>query len=132
MPAIAALTINDGAATPVAHTFSPANIDVAGVAKWEDRVGGVPLGFPTVTLSMRRPSKASRNYRLTAKVVYPVTETIAPSNFPSKAYDLIGTVEFVLPDRASLQQRKDLAAFVKNYLANAVITSCVENLDSVY
>jgi hypothetical protein len=31
-----------------------------------------------------------------------------------------------------LQQRKDLLAFVKNFMANAVITAAVENFESVY
>lgn len=66
MTAFAALTaINDGQATPVAHTFSPVSIDAAGIAKWVDRVGGISIGFPTVTLSVREPSKSSRAYKVT-------------------------------------------------------------------
>ena len=79
MAAIAALTLNDGAATPVAHTFGPLGIDQARIAKWQDRSGGIALGFPTVTFSMRQPSKASRNFKLTAKVVVPTLEVTSPS-----------------------------------------------------
>lgn len=39
MPALAALTINDGQATPVAHTFSPVRLDEKGVATFFDRSG---------------------------------------------------------------------------------------------
>jgi hypothetical protein len=139
MTAIAALTLADGATTPVNHTFSPVNIDQAGVARWADRAGGVALGFPVVSFSMRNPTKSSRNYRITAKVNVPVLEQTSPSTAtgiqpaPTKAYDLIFNGEFILPERSTAQQRKDLLAYVKNYFANAaVIPAAVENFESVY
>lgn len=138
MTAIAALTINDGKATPVAHTFSPVNIDQTGVAKWADRSGGIAIGYPTVSFSMRMPNKASRMYRVTAKVVLPVLEQTSASTAtgiqpaPTKAYDLLCNVEFVLPERSTLDQRKDVIAYAKNYIANAVLTEAVLNFESVY
>lgn len=138
MSAIAALTLNDGAGTPVSHTFAPVNIDAMGVAKWADRVGGIALGYPVVTQLMRQPNKASRNYKLSCKVICPTLEVTSPSTgsgiqpAPTKAYDVFATVEMVLPERSTKQQRKDMLAFLKNYLANAVITAAVEDFESVY
>lgn len=138
MSAIASMTINDGAATPVAHTFAPITIDALGVAKWADRVGGIALGFPVISELVRVPTKDSRNYRVTAKVVLPVLEVTSPSTAtgiqpaPTLAYNLIGTVEMVLPERSSLAERKNLSAFLKNFLANANFTNAVENFESVY
>lgn len=139
MTAIAALTLNDGAAAPVAHTFNPVNIDQAGVARWADRSGGIALGFPVVSFAMRNPTKASRSFKITAKVVTPVLEITSPSTgtgiqpAPTKAYDLIANVEFVLPERSTLAERKNVLAYLKNYLANAtVITAAIENFESVY
>lgn len=138
MPAIANMTINDGATTPVAHTFAPVNIDANGVAKWADRSGGIALGFPLVSQCVRVPSKTSRNYRVTVKVATPVLEVTSPSTAsgiqpaPTKAYDLLATMELVLPERSSLAERKNLIAYMKNYLANAVITAAVENFEAVY
>jgi hypothetical protein len=140
MTAIAALILNDGQATPVAHTFSPVNIDQAGVARWADRSGGIALGFPVITFSNKGPvAKGSRNFRETFKVVFPVLELTSPSTMtgiqpaPTKAFDLIFNGEFVLPERSSLAQRNDLLAFVKNFLANpAVIPPAVQNFESVY
>lgn len=139
MTAIAALTLADGLATPVNHTFSPVNIDQAGVARWADRSGGIALGYPVVSFSNRMPTKGSRNYRLMAKVVTPVLEQTSASTAtgiqpaPTKAYDLIFTCEFVLPERSTLQQRKDLLAYAKNFLGSAaVVTPAVENFESVY
>jgi len=138
MTAIAALTLADGQATPVNHTFNPVDI-VAGVSKWADRSGGIALGYPVVTFSMRQPTKASRNYRVTAKVVTPILEQTSASTAtgiqpaPTKAYDLIFTSEFVLPERSTLAQRNDILAFAKNFLANAsVMTAAIQNFESVY
>lgn len=138
MTAIAALTLADGVAVPVNHTFNPVNIDAAGIAKWADRVGGISLGYPVVSFSLRAPTKSNRNYKLTAKVVTPVLEVTSASTgtgiqpAPTKAYDLIATVDMVLPERSTLAQRKDLLAFVKNFLANAAITAAVQDFESVY
>nr|QDH87892.1 MAG: hypothetical protein H2RhizoLitter493524_000002 [Leviviridae sp.] len=140
MTAIAAVTINDGQATPVAHTFSPVNIDQAGVAKWADRSSGIALGFPALSFSQKTPNpKGARNYKMSIKVVLPVLEVTSPSTStgiqpaPTKAYDLIATVDFTLPERSTLAQRNDLLAYVKNFLANAaVVTPAVQNFESVY
>jgi hypothetical protein len=138
MAAIATLVLADGQATPANHNFDPVNI-VDDVAKWADRSGGIAIGFPVVSYSLRQPTKnGSRAFKLTTKVVLPILEVTSPSTAtgiqpaPTKAYDLIANVEFVLPERSSLAQRKDLLAYVKNALANAVVTNGVNNFESVY
>lgn len=138
MSAIAPLTIADGKATPVTHTFSPVNIDQQGVARFADRSGGVAIGYPVISQSLRAPVKGSRNYRLTAKVVVPVLEQTSPSTAtgiqpaPTKAYDLAFNCEFILPERSSAADRKDILAYAKNYLANAVMTNAVIDFESIY
>jgi len=139
MSAIAPIVINDGQGTPLAHTFAPVTIDAAGVAKWADRSGGISVGFPGLTYSLKSPSGASNSYKMTAKVVLPVLEQTSPSTStgiqpaPTVAYNLIANVELVLPERSTLADRKNLIAFVRNYLANAtVITAGVENYETVY
>jgi len=139
MTQIAALTLADGQATPANKTFSVAGV-TDGVAKWEDRSGGIPIGYPAVTFSLRRPnSKGAQNYKIVAKVQLPVMEVTAPSTAtgiqpaPTKAYDLFGTVELTIPARATQQQRNDLLAYVKNFLTNsAVVPPAVSNFDPVW
>lgn len=138
MSAHAPLILADGQATPVNKTFSPVNINAAGLAKWQDRSGGIALGFPTVTTQMREPTKSFRSYRLTAKVVVPVLEVTSPSTAsgiqpaPTKAYDVLASIEIVLPERSDLQTRKNALAYVRNLLANGVITTAVEQYEQVY
>lgn len=138
MANIAPITLNDGSAAPVAHTFSPVNIDSAGVAKFVDRASGIAIGFPQISLSVRSPNKASRMYRVVGKVVTPVLEVTSPSTAtgiqpaPTKAYDLLGTFEFVLPERSTLQQRTDLLAYVKNFLAAVPVSDAALQFETLY
>lgn len=137
MPAIGNITINDGATTPVAHTFSPVGIS-GDVAKFADRSGGISLGFPQITISSVAPTKTSRLYKARIKVVLPVLENstgTASNGFapaPTKAYDLMADMTFILPERSTQQNRKDLLAFVKNLLAHATPTSVIQDNDAVY
>lgn len=137
MAAIATLTLADGQSTPVNHAFDPVNI-IGDVAKYADRSGGIALGYPVVTFSVRAPSKDSRNYRVQGKVVTPVLEVTSPSTAtgiqpaPTKAYDLLMNVEFVLPERSTQAQRKDILAYAKNFLASSVLSNAVNNFETVY
>lgn len=138
MTAFASIAINDGQTTPVAHTFSPVKIDASGVATLADRSGGIAIGFPIITLSVRAPSKTSRNYKVIGKVLVPTLEVTSPSTAtgiqpqPTKAYDLMGYFEFVLPERSTVAERKDLLAYVKNLLANTNVVSAVETFETIY
>lgn len=144
MTAIAALTLADGQATPVTKTFSPVNIDANGVAKWADRSGGIAIGFNSVSMRLRTPptagktSSSDRVYRLALKVSTPVLEVTSASTgtgiqpAPTKAYEPFANIELVLPERSTLQQRKDLLAYVKNFLNSAVVKDGVENFEQVY
>lgn len=143
----AALTINDGQATPVAHTFSPRGpVEDNGVQMYEDRVGGIAIGFPTVAFQFKMPSNSNaalvsssnRVYRITFGVAVPVMEVTSPQTgtgiqpAPTVSYILRSKTEFWIPERATLAQRKDLLAYTKNGLANAVVTTGVESLEGVW
>lgn len=138
MPALANITLADGQSTPVVHTFAPVNIDAAGVAKLVDRSSGISIGFPALTLSVRSPSKTSRNYRVTGKIVVPTLEATAPSTAsgiqpaPTKAYDCLATIEIVLPERSTLAERKNALAYVQSLVTNATFVAAVHNYETIY
>jgi len=146
MPATAALTINDGLATPVAHTFSPNGKDHNGVNYYYDRVGGIGIGFPRVSLDLRTPtiagpkgvSSVDRVYRVKARIVVPVLETTSAATgtgivpAPTKAYDVTANIEFVIPERAALSDREDILAYATNLLSDSVMASMVENLEGIW
>lgn len=138
MAALAPIVLADGAGVPVNHTFSPVNIDSAGVAKLVDRITGISIGFPAITMSVRSPNKGSKNYRVVAKIVVPTLEVTSPSTgtgiqpAPTKAYELLGTIEFVLPERSTLLERQHLLAYTRNFLANANLSSAVNTFETIY
>lgn len=138
MAAIGNLTLTDAAGTPVNHTFSPQPDILSNMARWVDRSGGIALGYPTATLSMRMPTKASRVYKVVSKLVTPVLEVTSPTTTtgiqpgPTLSFNLIASAEFVLPERSTLQQRKDIFAMFKDYLSDAVLTAAVETFEPVW
>lgn len=136
MAAFADMTLNDGQATPVAHSFKARRIDGI-VAKYQDISGGISLGFPTVLISSREPVNGNDNYKVVVKVSLPVLETISGSSYagviaaPQLAYTLVHTEEWILPGRSTLPVRKDLMAYVKNLLATTVMATVIHDLDFV-
>jgi hypothetical protein len=129
MGAIAPLTILDGQATPVSHTFDVSRKD-AGLAIWQDRSSGTFLGYPKITMTNRLPSTKNGNYKASVKIVVPVLETVtAASNGltpgPTKAYDLTANVDFIIPSRAEAGERDDILAYLRDLLSQSVITELV-------
>lgn len=136
MPALAALTIYDGASTPVAHVFSPVSID-KGIATLQDRASGVPVGFPTLTLSLQPPKGAGKTYRGRVKITLPILEVLGATTVgftpaPTPAYHVIGDLTFSIPARSTLADRKDIVAMLANCLANADVKSMVQDLANIY
>jgi len=140
MAARANIVINDGVAVPVAHTFNPnsgdGNVPGSSVIGYEDRVGGIQVGFPIITITTRKPTKQNKNHKVTFGVKVPKLETVSNSTVsgiapaPTIAYDCVFTGSFTLPERSEIAVRKDLLAYVKNLFANAVTTAAVETLES--
>lgn len=140
MPAFAALTVNDGQATPVAHTFSPARIDEKGVASFFDRSGGVAIGFSRLTVRITEPVQPikagvssdalKRNYRCTITVDVPKLESA--TTVPTVAYIHSSRMSLDLPERGVLADRNDLVAYSANALTNVTVKSVIQNLEAFY
>lgn len=135
MSSIANIVINDGAATPVAHTYAPVGFPAQDQAKWEDRSAGVIEGFSSLRMTTRRASSNNSGQRVSIQLDLPVLAQTSPSTStgiqpnPTRAYTLIASAEFVLPKGSTMQNRKDLLALLKNALANAVVTEAVQDLN---
>lgn len=134
MPAFGNVVINDGASTPVAHTFSPVKID-GDVASYADRASGTPSKYNLLTAANRDPVGSNGQVsRITYTLACPV---VADGTDPAvKAGTVLRTArfscEFLIPATSTLQERKDISAFAKNLLANAIETAMVEQLEHVY
>lgn len=137
MGQIANVSLTDGAATPVTRVFNPVNKINDNTFKWVNRAGGIPIGFDRLTI-MQRPGDGKGATKVAIRLVTPILEVTSPSTStgiqpaPTVAYEPLANIEFVLPDRSSKQNRKDLLAMIRDCLSEAVITTLVEDLDFVY
>jgi len=141
MATAANIVINDGQTTPVAHTFAPAKTSTD-FALFEDRAAGIYIGYNKLTFELQRPSGqsqiANRNLKLRLKVETPKMETVSNSTIsgiapaPTIAYRPVLEVIATLPERCSLQDRKDLQAYLKNVFSNAAVTAAFENYELPY
>lgn len=136
MAAVANIALLDGAAVPVSHTFNPTDVK-SDIVTYHDKASGVVAGFPRVTIGRRLSSPANRNIKTTCRIYLPVLETAATASSgftpgPTLAYALSGNVDVVIPDRATLQERKDLYAYTKNLVANAIFGNSVIDFDFPY
>lgn len=110
-------------------TFSPDGQIAPGVMRWADRSGGIALGYPYVTLSVRPPNKASRVYRITEKVGVPHLETVAASTatgiIPAApiAYTDGFIGEFMFSDRGTSAERLALLSLVISTLIATINAS---------
>lgn len=138
MPNVATITIDDGKDTPVSHNFKPHGLSNDGVYHYADISSGIAAGFPRLSISHRAPTGSnSRVYRVKLKLTAPVLETVGTNDAgltppPTKAYESLCNIEFVLPERSDPANRKDILAFVQNLLNDATVTAMVEDLESVW
>lgn len=118
-------SLNDGQATPVAHNFSPASNGADGVARWQDRghYSGVSLGFSTLTFSVREPVKPGGVTRVKLTISVPKLDT--STTVPTLIGTGVANLEFIFPGSYTLQDRKDLRAFMIN---SGQITALGENI----
>ena len=126
---ISATHLTTSATVGVDKTLSPDGVIQPGVTRWVDRSGGIALGYPWFTISVRPPNKDSRVTRVQAKLVVPTLEVTSPSTMtgiqpqPTKAYDCTANLEFMLPERSTLAERTTLFNLVASLFATTITAS---------
>jgi hypothetical protein len=144
MSAVANIVLNDAQATPVAHTFIPLGPDSKGVWWWEDQSGSNAIGYNRISLQLTRSALATpgsnsgeRVNRVKIGIHTPVLETLGTADNgitppPTLAFTPRFTAEFILSERASLQNRKDLRKYADFLLADTQVIGMVESLQNVF
>lgn len=139
MPAFAAITINDGQASPGAHTFNPVSNE-NGVYVWQDQTGGVALGYLTLTYRCQRPgpyrdgvaSGSDRKWKHFINIAVPTLETLGTNDAgltppPTVACIHRLNMEVFQPERGTTSVRKDLTAYASNLLAHATFKAVLND-----
>lgn len=144
MSAVASIVLADALATPVNHTFLPLGPDANGVWWFEDQSPTNAIGYNRISLQLVRTgapsigaSSQNRVNRVKIGVHTPVLETLGTADNgitppPTLAFVPRMTCEFIMSERSSLQNRKDLRKFGQNLLGNQQVIDMVESLQNVY
>lgn len=139
------VVINDAQATPVAHTFIPVGRDKNGVFWFEDQSQANAIGYWRVAVELKRPeipkgrqSSEGRSFRVRVEVHMPVLENVSNSTVsgvapaPTVSYVMRGFSEFVVPERSTLQNRKDIGKIMRGALVDSQILAVLESLVYIY
>lgn len=123
MPQATDIIVNNGAATPVAKTFSlvaPMS-GYGGIAEWLNKEGGSQIAFPKITYTARDITSSSRR-KCQIKVRLPATYIDPTTGMPA----LLATAEFngevTMPHAFPEANKADFIAFVKNVISHALMS----------
>lgn len=127
------LQLYDGQSTPVLRTFSARGADLT-LAKYIDITSGIGIGLPSITIGNKGSTRVDGAYRVEARITIPVLEALSGDAngyvaVPKVAFNMFGVVTLVAPNRCTLQNRKDLRAFLANLMGHAVMTETFVNFD---
>jgi len=132
MAAQANIVINDGATTPVAHTFNPKGAktqpDKKDLAIWKDQSPTSSVGYLSIS-ETHTPVNSNGMEKFRFVIDVPTLEspasggTFAPP--PTRAYGTIAVIEVWAHERASDQELKNIAAFVKNFAATTYFNDVI-------
>lgn len=128
MAGIAAVTLSKNVVSAISAdagtidsvVYSPVGFSQPGVAKWADKSGGVPILWPSLTVSVRLPTQGSRVCRVVTKLVLPTEDAVVPGQ---KAYECLFQAEMVFPDRSTLAERNQLRSLVLSAFASQLFAS---------
>lgn len=145
MSLAANIVLADAQAIPVNHTFIPIGKDQHGVYWFEDQSQANAIGFWKISIEVKKPlpgapgakSGADRVIRVKYTLHEPTLETLGTSDSglsppPTISYISRGSTEYILPERSTLQNRKDMRKMMGLLNADVQIVAAVENLIPVY
>lgn len=135
------IVLADAETIPLNHTFVPIGPDANRVFWFEDQSQMTANGFWRISCSLKRPPAATagtssngRTYRAVIQLSEPILETLGTATYggippaPTVSYIPRVTVEFVIPERAVLQNRKNLRKMIATLLTETQMTALVETL----
>lgn len=135
------IVLADAQGTPANHTFVPVGRDPKAVYWFEDQSAANAIGNWKISIELMKPptptakqSSEGRTIRARIGLHEPILETVSNATVsgiapaPTVSYVPRSFSEFVLPERATLQNRKDLRKMMANLLADSQIIAVVESL----
>lgn len=137
------IVLADAQATPVNHTFNPIGIDPKTGTFWfVDSSQANAVGYWRISVEFKTPPQVQqktnsdgRVYRARIGLHEPALETVSNNTVsgiapaPTVSYMPRVFTEYIMPERSSLQNRKDLRKMNYNLQNDANVIAVVENLN---
>lgn len=127
MPQATDITINNGAGTPIAKTFSlvtPAAGDNS-LAAWALKEGTISSVFPKITALSRVTNNKSRVAQLKLRLPSSYTDTVTGLTKVSSAFEV--NVQVSVPDDFPEALKDDAVAFTANLMNHTLIKSVIRD-----
>lgn len=127
MPQATDLTINNGAATPVAKTFTLYS-QAAGdnsLATWKLKDGPTAIVFPVITALTRPTGNQARKLQLKFKLPSYFTDSGSGLTTVGSAFEL--DVSATMPDNFPEVMKNDAVAFASNLIAHSLIKAMMRD-----
>lgn len=129
MPAIAALSIKDGLATPVARTFSP-SAQTGTRVEFSERSASIASGFKILSHELRKPVGKDGAHRFIIGLYLPTVAVVGGVDAVVRSSS--AKVELNVSQNSTLQERRDLLAFVANALDLTSFMASVDNIEPFF
>ncbi len=126
MPQASDITINNGAGTPVAKTFTliaPAAGD-GSYANWRLKEGTISTVFPRIAIQARA-GNAVRKANIKLQIPSSYTDTVTGLTKVGSAFDC--DINVTVPDDFPEALKSDAVAFVSNLLANTMVKAVIRD-----
>lgn len=127
MPQATDLTVNNGATTPVAKTFSlisPAAGD-GGLATWALKEGVISSVFPAITALATRTTNASRKLSVKVRLPSSYTDAVTGRTIVASAAEMNAT--FSVPSDFPEALKDDYVAFATNVLKTTLLQAMIRD-----
>lgn len=144
MPQYSTLTLGDGQAPTVNHAYTVQSVK-PDLISFSEKQSGVPfIGWPELVIRHRAPiiqrgrKTADGVFREEFTLKIPVMDTTSPSTasgvqpVPTVGFVNQVKVTFLVSERATDQQKKDLRALVVSVINSASVRTQVENSEGIW
>jgi len=129
MPALAPIVINDGAATPVAHTFTPVTTNGSDAVS-SNRAATILSGAEQLTTSVRAPQSPTASWKIEIGLVLPTVATVDGLDQVVRSSKSSLVINFAQSSTAA--ERKNMRVLLMNALANADLIKVIETPEPQY
>lgn len=125
------ISINDGAASPLAHVFSPQLIKNGDLALYQNLAESMVGGRETVTVGY---SHADKVRRVTTQLRLPRVQTETVNGLSVRSVADFGMYNgvFLIPNGWLAAEAKNLRVLASNLMLNAIVTSLIESDEFVW